>query len=61
MGVVMAKAGVGKTACLIHIAMHKLLQNEKLIHISLDTPPDKVTSYYRVIFSELVKALDIKK
>ena len=60
LGVVMAKAGVGKTACLIHIAMYKLLQEEKLIHISLDTPPDKVTSYYRVIFSELVKALDIR-
>ena len=60
LGVVMAKAGVGKTACLIHIAMCKLLQNEKLLHISLDNPPDKVTSYYSVIFSELVKALDIR-
>ncbi len=59
LGVVVAKAGVGKTACLIHIAMQKLFQNEKLVHISLDNPPDKVTSYYRVIFSELVKALDI--
>ena len=60
LGVVMAKAGVGKTACLIHIAMCKLLENEKLVHISLDDPPDKVTSYYSVIFSELVKALDIE-
>jgi len=60
LGVVMAKAGVGKTACLIHIAMCKLLENQKLVHISLDNPPDKVTSYYKVIFSELVKALDIK-
>ena len=60
LGVVMAKAGVGKPACLIHIAMYKLFQNEKLIHISLDNPPDKVTSYYRVIFSELVKALGIR-
>jgi hypothetical protein len=60
LGVVMAKAGVGKTACLIHIAMCKLLQDEKLVHISLDNPPDKVTSYYNVIFSELVKALDIR-
>ena len=60
LGVVMAKAGVGKTACLIHIAMHKLLKNEKLVHVSLDTPPDKVTSYYSVIFCELVKALDIR-
>ena len=60
LGVVMAKAGVGKTACLIHIAMCKLLENKKLVHISLDNPPDKVTSYYNVIFAELVKALDIK-
>lgn len=60
LGVVMAKPGVGKTACLIHIALCKLIENGKLVHISLDNPPDKVTSYYNVIFSELVKALDIQ-
>ncbi|MDB9823174.1 hypothetical protein OAC89_05685 [Deltaproteobacteria bacterium] len=60
LGVLMARAGVGKTACLIHIAFDKLFRGEKLVHISLDDAPEKVTSYYSVIFSDLVKALDIK-
>jgi len=60
LGVLMSRAGVGKTACLIHIAFDKLFSNEKLVHVSLDDTPDKVTSYYNVIFSHLVKALDIK-
>jgi hypothetical protein len=60
LGVLMARAGVGKTACLIHIAFDKLFRGEKLIHISLEDAPEKVTSYYNVIFYDLVKALDMK-
>ena len=59
LGVLVARAGVGKTACLVHIAMDKLLRNEKLVHASLQDSPEKVTSYYNVIFSELVKALGL--
>jgi len=59
LGVLVARAGVGKTACLVHIAMDKLLRNEKLVHASLQDSPEKVISYYNVIFSELVKALDL--
>jgi hypothetical protein len=60
LGVLMATAGVGKTACLIHIAFDKLFRGEKLVHISLEDAPEKVTSYYSVIFYDLVKALDMK-
>jgi hypothetical protein len=60
MGVLMARAGVGKTACLIHIAFDKLFRGEKLVHISLEDAPEKVTSYYNVIFYDFVKALDMK-
>ena len=60
LGVLMARAGVGKTACLIHIAFDKLFRREKLVHISLEHNPEKVASYYNVIFTDLVKALDIK-
>jgi len=56
-GVLMARAGVGKTACLIHIAFDKLFRKEKLVHISLEDVPEKITSYYNVIFYDLVKAL----
>lgn len=59
LGVLMARAGVGKTACLIHIAFDKLFQKEKLVHISLDDVPEKITSYYNVIFYDLVKALGL--
>ena len=59
LGVLVARAGVGKTACLVHIAMDKLLRNEKLVHASLQDSPEKVTSYYNVIFSELVNALNL--
>ncbi|MBN2122982.1 MAG: hypothetical protein JW821_01700 [Deltaproteobacteria bacterium] len=58
MGVLMARAGVGKTACLIHIAFDKLFRKEKLVHISLEDVPEKITSYYNVIFNDLVKALN---
>ena len=60
LGVLIARAGVGKTACLIHIAFDKLFRKEKLVHISLEDGPEKVTSYYNVIFYDLVKALDMK-
>ncbi|MGE5841883.1 MAG: hypothetical protein ACM335_06370, partial [Deltaproteobacteria bacterium] len=60
LGVLVARAGVGKTACLVHIAMDKLLRNERLVHASLQDSPEKVTSYYNVIFSELVQALNLK-
>jgi uncharacterized protein YlzI (FlbEa/FlbD family) len=55
----MAWAGVGKTACLIHMAFDKLFRKEKLVHVSLEDVPEKVTSYYNVIFSDLVKAMDM--
>lgn len=60
MGVLVARAGVGKTACLIHIAFDKLFRKEKMVHVAVDDVPDKVISYYNVIFYDLVKALRIK-
>ena len=59
LGVLMAGAGVGKTACLIHIAFDKLFRQEKLVHVSLEEGPEKVTSYYNVIYYDLVKALGL--
>lgn len=59
LGVLVARAGVGKTACLIHIAFDKIFRQEKLVHISLEEGPEKVASYYNVIYYDLVKALNI--
>lgn len=60
LGVLIARAGVGKTACLIHIAFDRILRGEKLVHVSLDETPEKVTSYYNVILYDLVKALELE-
>ena len=60
LGVLIAHAGVGKTTCLIHIAFDKLFREEKLVHISLDNMPEKITSYYNVIFLDLVATLKLQ-
>ena len=59
LGVLIARAGVGKTACLIHIAFDKLFRQEKLVHISLEEGPDKVSSFYKAIYYDLLKALNL--
>lgn len=59
LGVLIARAGVGKTACLIHIAFDKIFRQERLVHISLEEGPEKVTSFYDVIYHDLVQALDL--
>jgi len=60
LGVLVAQAGMGKTACLIQIALEKLLHDEKLVHVSLEEGPDKVTSYYDVIYHDLLKVLGVR-
>jgi hypothetical protein len=60
LGVLMARAGVGKTSLLIHIAFDKLFRGENVVHVSVKDTPEKVISYYSVIFSDLVKVLDIE-
>jgi len=60
LGVFIARAGDGKTSCLIHIAFDKLFRGKKLVHVSLKDAPEKVTSYYSVIFYDLVKVLNIE-
>ena len=59
MGIIIARAGVGKTACLIHIAFDKIFRNEKLVHISLESGPEKVTAYYKSIYYDLINFLGL--
>ena len=59
LGVLIARAGVGKTACLIHIALDRIFRSGKLVHVSLEEGPEKITSYYNVIYHDILKALDI--
>lgn len=46
MGVLMAGAGVGKTACLTHIALDHLLRGIQVIHVGIDGTPEKIKVWY---------------
>ncbi len=59
LGVVMARAGVGKTAFLVHIALDSLLRDRKVLHVSLDAPVDHVHSWYEAVFRDLAQAAQL--
>ena len=52
LGLVMARAGVGKTAFLTGIGIDALLSGQKVLHVSLERPVHKVRSWYDDLFLE---------
>jgi len=59
-GVVLARAGVGKTALLVQLALNSLLCNNNVLHISLNDPVNKVSLWYKEVFRHLTKSHDVK-
>ncbi len=57
-GVVLARAGVGKTALLVQLALNSLLCNKNVLHISLNDPVKKVSLWYKEVFRHLTKPHD---
>jgi len=54
-GVLASRKGVGKTACLVHIAADKLLQGQHIIHVSYASRVDHILNWYEDIFKEIGK------
>jgi RecA-family ATPase len=54
-GIIAAPSGLGKTSVLVQIALDKLLQGKKVIHISSTKHNDYVLAWYEDIFDEFVK------
>lgn len=54
-GVFASRKGVGKTACLVHIATDKLLQDKPVIHVSYSGHVDYIINWYEDIFREIAK------
>jgi len=52
-GAVMARAGVGKTALLIQLAIHSLLCKKNVLHISLNDPVKKVGLWYKEVYRNI--------
>jgi hypothetical protein len=47
--------GVGKTACLVHIATEKLFQGKPVIHVSYASRVDYIITWYEDIFKEIAR------
>jgi hypothetical protein len=60
-GVVMSRAGAGKTAFLVDIALDDLMQERKVLHINIDNPVEKVREFYDEIFSDLAESQKLKR
>lgn len=59
-GVLASRKGVGKTACLVHIAVDKLFQGKYVIHVSYASRVDHIINWYEDIFKEIAKKQNLE-
>jgi hypothetical protein len=54
-GIITARKGVGKTACLVHLATDQLFQKKHVIHVSFSSNTNHIIAWYEDIFQEIAK------
>lgn len=59
-GILASRKGVGKTACLVHIATDKLMQGKKVLHVSYAARVDHIINWYEDIFKEISKRRNLE-
>ena len=59
-GVITSLSGLGKTSVLVQIALDKLLQGQKVIHVSFTHHTDYVLTWYEDIFNEFIKKKNLE-
>jgi hypothetical protein len=59
-GVIASQSGVGKTSVLVQIALDKLLQGKKVIHVSFTQHTDYVLAWYEDIFDEFISKKNLE-
>jgi len=60
LGVIASPSGIGKTSVLVQIALDKLLQGEKVIHVSFTRHTDHVLAWYEDIFDEFIRKKNLE-
>jgi len=60
-GAVLARAGVGKTALLVQLALNSLLKSKNVLHISLNDPVSKVCRWYEEVFRDIAREYDVSQ
>ena len=58
-GAVLARAGVGKTAFLVQLALNSLLRNRNVLHISLNDPVKKVVLWYEEVLRKIAEEYNV--
>ena len=58
-GAVLARAGVGKTALVIQIALNTMLRSKNVLHISLNEPVGKVNLWYKEVLGRLAQQHEV--
>lgn len=59
-GVIAARKGVGKTACLVHIATDQLFRDKNVIHVSFAADTSHIIAWYEDIFNEIAKKFNLE-
>ncbi|MCL2762310.1 MAG: hypothetical protein FWD36_03755 [Treponema sp.] len=59
-GIIASQAGIGKTSVLVQIALDKLLQGKKVIHVSFTQHTHHVLSWYEDIFEEIISKKNLE-
>jgi len=60
MGLVMARAGLGKTAILVQIAMDSMLRGQKVLHVSVGEDLDKAKAWYEDVFKYIAEGFQLE-
>jgi hypothetical protein len=60
-GVIASHSGIGKTSVLVQLALDKLIQGKKVIHVSFTRHTQHVLSWYEDIFDEFIKKKNLDK
>jgi len=58
LGAVLAHAGVGKTALLVQTALHAMMHEQPVLHVSLNDAVSKVDLWYRELFNDMASKYD---
>ncbi|MFP4375038.1 MAG: hypothetical protein ACLFPO_11960 [Spirochaetaceae bacterium] len=59
-GAIASRKGVGKTACLVHLATDQLFQGRHVIHVSFAGRTDHIISWYEDIFKEIARKRNLE-
>jgi hypothetical protein len=59
LGAILARAGVGKTALIVQLALNTMLQHKNVLHISLNEPVGKVSLWYKEVLGRLAQQYQV--